>query len=636
MVYQNDTLQFISHEEGRIRYKAIGNSFQYDYMLKDHLGNVRMVLTEEQQQDQYPATTVEGVTTAGTLSMINYEKQFYTINNTYVVNTSTMPGWTTAKDYQNNNGNPPANSSYPASTTPISTAISAKVYKLNAATNKTGLGMVLKVMAGDKIDIHGKSYYQTATTYNNTNSTVITLADIIGAFTGSPDNAGFGTKGITSGTMQTINTGLIPSTFIRGNDNTSSTVPKAYINYIFFDEQFKYAGGNFSRVGTSGTVKNHWFADAQLQNITIPRNGYLYVYVSNESNADVFFDNLQVFHTRGPLVSEQHVYPWGLEMQAISSSTANFAGYTPAGSGGCGCPNKKGFNGNEIQQKEFSDGSGLNVYDFNARTYDQQIGRFIQVDPLIEFGGQESLTPYQFSYNDPIRYNDPDGRCPCFFAIPYIITGAKIVIAGGIAYFGTKAVVDNVPKLEDIGYSAPAAGPVVISEGTRNTGSPLLMGTSSSAFSSGTTYRAESSTAGTGINSVVNAAAKNIQNSKASKASSNLPDFKGKGPKGNDGNAKKHGGDDHNDAIDSRVKELNNDATVIDIRKNQVQVDLNGNRVGNNKPDIQYNKLDEKTGKWTHHNVEYDTKAANSVNHGKAIKENDPNASVELNVLKNK
>jgi len=72
--------------------------------------------------------------------------------------------------------------------------------------------------------------------------------------------------------------------------------------------------------------------------------------------------------------------------------------------------NKRGFNGNEIQNKEFSDGSGLEVYDFNARTYDQQIGRFIQIDPVTE--GQESLTPYHFGANDPISNSDPTGREP--------------------------------------------------------------------------------------------------------------------------------------------------------------------------------------------------------------------------------
>jgi RHS repeat-associated protein len=88
-------------------------------------------------------------------------------------------------------------------------------------------------------------------------------------------------------------------------------------------------------------------------------------------------------------------------MAGISSKALSFG--TPE--------NRKGFNGNEIQNKEFTDGSGLDVYDFNARTFDQQIGRFLQIDPLFE-DQQESLTPYHFSYDNPIRFNDPDGRSP--------------------------------------------------------------------------------------------------------------------------------------------------------------------------------------------------------------------------------
>ncbi len=61
---KNDVLQFMPMEEGRIRPLRDANgaitSFTFDYFIKDHLGNVRMVLTEEQKQDFYPAATLEG------------------------------------------------------------------------------------------------------------------------------------------------------------------------------------------------------------------------------------------------------------------------------------------------------------------------------------------------------------------------------------------------------------------------------------------------------------------------------------------------------------------------------------------------------------------------------------------------
>ncbi|MFY7885135.1 MAG: DUF6443 domain-containing protein, partial [Dolichospermum sp.] len=59
-VEPNGGLQFISTSEGRVRLTAVNNTNNYvaayDYMLKDHLGNVRTVLTDELKQDIYLAT----------------------------------------------------------------------------------------------------------------------------------------------------------------------------------------------------------------------------------------------------------------------------------------------------------------------------------------------------------------------------------------------------------------------------------------------------------------------------------------------------------------------------------------------------------------------------------------------------
>lgn len=407
----SNVLQFIADEEGRIRFSAppvgggAGGSFNYDYFIKDHLGNVRMVLTDEQKTIYYPAATLEGTySSTGTTqvnSMINHEKQFYKIDYSKVTDENNIPSWQNetegnSKLYYNHNGNPPSNLNYPSGCTPVQTDGSTKLYKLNATTNKTGLEFIIKVMAGDRIDILGKSYYLNTTTVNNSNSTVLELLSVMTGMLGTPASAA-AQKGYTAAQLNTLNAGIVPSSFFRGNNGeTGATVPKAYINYMFFDEQFKYAGGNFSRVGSSGLVKDHWTSDAQLQNIPVPKNGYLLVYVSNESNFDVFFDNLQIIHKPGPILEETHYYPFGLTMAGISSKAAGIL------------ENKYKFSGKEQQSKEFSDGGGLNYYDFGARNYDPQIGRWFNHDKFAEV--YVALTQYQYAANNPIKLIDEAGH----------------------------------------------------------------------------------------------------------------------------------------------------------------------------------------------------------------------------------
>jgi len=87
------------------------------------------------------------------------------------------------------------------------------------------------------------------------------------------------------------------------------------------------------------------------------------------------------------ILEEHHYYPFGLEHQNYSTITGN-TGY------------KYTFGGKEFQPEK-----GMNMYDFGARNYDPTLGRWMNVDPLVE----KTMEAYSYVGNNPIRFTDPTG-----------------------------------------------------------------------------------------------------------------------------------------------------------------------------------------------------------------------------------
>jgi len=98
-----------------------------------------------------------------------------------------------------------------------------------------------------------------------------------------------------------------------------------------------------------------------------------------------------VFDSNGAVLQATDYYAFGLEHTPKAKENEN----------------RYLYNGKELQDEPFAGGVRLGWYDYGARFYDPQIGRFITQDPMAEY--YLDLTPYNYVSNNPIVFIDPDG-----------------------------------------------------------------------------------------------------------------------------------------------------------------------------------------------------------------------------------
>jgi RHS repeat-associated protein len=352
LMYEGTTLalKMIQHAEGRIL--PNGANWEYQYHIKDHLGNVRVTFTSKTQTTTTVSTNFEGATDS---NFQNYS------NTTYDLVDHTDAAGTT---YQ-------------------------KVQWLNGGVNgRVGVGKSFAVQPGDQISASAYVKYMNVSGTGDANTFIASLANAFGVSSGSTGEQLKLYNGLNSYASS------VPS---GDHVNDDDTAPKAFVTILFFDKDYNPLDATWDQVSTvgaqtSGTVKQ---PPHDLVSVTAkaPEAGYAYVFISNEhpTYADVYFDDVSISYTPSPIVSVSDYYAFGLQYNNMDRATT--------------FEQRFNYNGKELQ-----DELAVNWYDYGARMYDATIGRFNTMDPLAEKMRRHS--PYNYCFDNPIRFTDPDGMEP--------------------------------------------------------------------------------------------------------------------------------------------------------------------------------------------------------------------------------
>ncbi len=349
-------LKFLNTEGGRAL--KIGQDFEHERFLKDHLDNVRVSFGKLSDTDYFLATME-------TENSTREESDFNGIN---VTNRTTNQALNKTK----------------------STAQIATPNEVVEVLANVGPAKSIQVKSGDffELDVYGAF---TNSNSNNDNTISNIAALLAGTF-------GIANSGETANLYQALNDNA-PSASMMSFSNSST--PRAYLAYIILSDNYLQNQYGYAELKYSSLNK---MEKLHLE-LEVPFDGEIYIYLSNESSsasAVAYFDEFSIKHIKNTssLVVTQATdyYPFGLKMEGLSYSDDGHD------------QNKYLFQGQEHQ-----DDYGLNWDTYKYRNSDPALGRFFNLDPIAEDYDYNSV--YSFSENHVVAHIELEGAEKLPFAV---------------------------------------------------------------------------------------------------------------------------------------------------------------------------------------------------------------------------
>ena len=271
-------------------------------------------------------------------------------------------------------------------------------YLDGSATKTIGPAITLQVKAGDKVSMKAFGKYEDQTSYN----APLGIADLAGALTSTY----LGLNGQENALQLTD----IFTSSLTGfaNDGAATTRPLAFLNFIYFDNNFSVIDAQKVQIGATAAFNTGQEAMVEfdkLENaVDITRPGYIYIYLSNHTPASrAWFDDLTITITEDIVTQATDYYPFGSVMRRVNTPNSYFEGQGKDEEQDFGQYYRYGFQG---QFSEEDSETGWNS--FELRMYDPVIGRFNTMDPAKQF-----YSPYVAFGNNPVVGFDPTGGiCP--------------------------------------------------------------------------------------------------------------------------------------------------------------------------------------------------------------------------------